>query len=185
MRRATRRCGCGSSTTINSRSRATLTAVASAIASVQQGLRWLIEENVNANGSTNIGHFIVTVDDGSGSPSAALLTAVQEAIEAVRPVGSTYAVQPPVVIGVTVSLSLEVRAGTSKPTVAAEAIQAIASYVNALPIGPTLAISRVISLVHGADAAVVSVSDVLINGAAVDLVCADDAVTQSVSVVVN
>lgn len=170
---------------INSRSRATLTAVATAIASVQQGLRWLIEQNVNADGSTNIGHFIVTVDDGSGTPSAALLTSVQEAIETVRPVGSTYAVQPPVIVGVTVSLSLEVTAGTSKPTVAAEAIQAIANYVNALPIGPTLAISRVISLVHGADTAVVSVSDVLINGAAVDLVCADSAVTQSVSVVVN
>lgn len=170
---------------INSRSRATLTAIANAIASVQQGLRWLIEENVNTDGSTNIGHFIVTVDDGSGSPSAALLTSVQEAIEAVRPVGSTYAVQPPVIVGVTVSLSLEVTAGTSKPTVAAEAIQAIADYVNALPIGPTLAISRVISLVHGADAAVLSVSEVLINGAAIDLLCADNAVTQSVSVVVN
>ncbi len=170
---------------INSRSRATLTALANAIASVQQGLRWLIEENVNVDGSTNIGHFIVTVDDGSGSPSAALLTSVKVAIEAVRPVGSTYAVQPPVVIGVTVSLSLEVTLGTSKPTVAAEAIQAIANYVNVLPIGPTLAISRVISLVHGADAAVVSVSDVLINGASIDLVCADNAVTHSVSVVVN
>ena len=170
---------------INSRSRATLTAVESAIASVQQGLRWLIEENVSSAGSANIGHFIVTVDDGSGSPSAALLTSVQEAIEAVRPVGSTYAVRPPVIVGVTVSLSLEVTAGTSKPAVAAAAIQAIASYVNALPIGPTLAVSKLISLVHGADAAVVSVSDVLINGAATDLVCADNAVTQSLSVVVN
>ena len=170
---------------INSRSRATLTAVASAIASVQQGLRWLIEENVNVNGSTNIGHFIITVDDGSGSPSAALLTSVQEAIEAVRPVGSTYAVQPPVIVDVTVSLSLEVTAGTGKPTVAANAIQAVANYINVLPIGPTLAISKVISLVHGSDLAVVSVSDVLINGAAVDLTCADNVVAQSISVVVN
>ena len=170
---------------INSRSRATLTAVASAVASVQQGLRWLIEENVNANGSTNIGHFIVTVDDGSGAPSAALLTSVQEAVEAVRPVGSTYAVQPPVIVGVTVSLSLEVTAGSSKPTIAAEAIQAIANYVNALPIGPTLAVSKVISLVHGVSTAVVSVSDALINGTALDLVCADNAVMRSLSVVVN
>ena len=76
-------------------SRATLMAVRSAIADVQQGLHVMIQENVAADGTTNIGSFLVTVDDGSGYPSSALLASVATAVDSVRPVGTMFAVLPP------------------------------------------------------------------------------------------
>ncbi len=170
---------------INSRSKATLTALASAIASVRQGLRWTVAENSNVDGSVSVGHFVVTVDDGSGTPSAALLDAVQAAVESVRPIGSTYAVMPPVVIGVSVSLGLAVSPATLKPAVEALVISAVAAYVNALPIGAELPVSRVVSLAHAANGGVVSVNGVLINGSAADLVCPANAVMKTLSVVVT
>ena len=44
-----------------------------------------------------MGHFVVTVDDGTGGPSASLLATVQQAVDAIRPVGTSFAVQGPVV----------------------------------------------------------------------------------------
>ena len=55
-----------------------------------------------------MGSFVVTVDDGSGSPSTALLSTVQTAIDAVRPVGSIFSVQPPTVLTADVSLTITV-----------------------------------------------------------------------------
>lgn len=170
---------------INSRSKATLVALASAIASVQQGLRWTVAENSNVDGSFNAGHFIVTVDDGSGTPSAQLLASVQQAVEVVRPIGSTYAVMPPVVVDVTVSLGLTVTPPARKPTAAAAVIAAVAAYVDALPIGAELPVSRVISLAHAADTGVVSVTHVMINGIAADLVPAANSVMTALSIVVT
>ena len=72
---------------IASRSRATPLAVGYAISSIQQGLNYAIQENTDLSGQPRMGSFVVTVDDGSGSPSTALLSTVQIAIDAVRPVG--------------------------------------------------------------------------------------------------
>ena len=72
---------------IASRSRATPLAVGYAISSIQQGLNYTIQENPDPSGQPRMGSFVVTVDDGSGSPSTALLSTVQSAIDAVRPVG--------------------------------------------------------------------------------------------------
>ena len=75
---------------IQSRSRATPLAVGNAIGTVQQGLQYAIAENVDAAGSARTGNFVVTVDDGSGAPSSSLLQLVTTAVEAVRPLGSTF-----------------------------------------------------------------------------------------------
>ena len=82
---------------IASRSRATPLAVGYAISSIQQGLNYTIQENTDPSGQPRMGSFVVTVDDGSGSPSTALLSTVQTAIDAVRPVGSIFSVRPPTV----------------------------------------------------------------------------------------
>jgi phage-related baseplate assembly protein len=74
---------------IASRSRATPAAIAYAITSIQQGLNYTIQENTDPTGKPSLGQFVVTVDDGSGSPSTAMLSTVQAAIEAVRPIGSS------------------------------------------------------------------------------------------------
>jgi uncharacterized phage protein gp47/JayE len=152
-----------------SRSRATSLSVGYAIISVQQGLNYTIQENVDASGSTCHGSFIVTVDDGSGSPSTTLLTTVNAAVDAVRPVGSVFAVLPPTVITADISLTIVVSVGTAKMGVIGPVANAIANYINALPIGATLPLTRLAQLAYAASTAVTNVTQVTINGAALDL----------------
>src|SRR5208282_4965010 len=59
---------------LQSRSRATISAVGYAICSIQQGLDFVIAENVDPSGARLIGSFVITVDDGSGYPPPALLS---------------------------------------------------------------------------------------------------------------
>jgi uncharacterized phage protein gp47/JayE len=149
---------------IDSRSRATPVAVGYAISAVQQGLQYTLMENQVPDGSARPGCFTVTVDDGSGAASDALLATVTTAIEAVRPVGSSFTVRRPAVVRIQISLTVDV----SDPNAAATARQAVAAaltaYVNGLPIGMPLAWSRLTQVAYGAHAAVSNVRGVLLNG---------------------
>ena len=170
---------------IQSRSRATPLAIGYAVASVQQGLRYTLQENINTAGFPTMGSFVVTVDDGSGNPSSVLLSAVQAAIEAVRPVGSVFAVQPPTVIEVAVNLAVTVGAGAMASAVTVNVANAISGFIDATPIGAPLPLTRLAQVAYGADANVQNVVDVLINGAATDLVPPMTSVIKASSVTVN
>lgn len=149
---------------IDSRSRATEAAISFAIQSVQQGLQFLIAERVDTSGATRPGCFTVVLDDGSGSPSDALIGSVAAAIEAVRPVGGTFGVRRPALLAVNVTMHLVA------PADAAVAAQtAVGSYVQSLAMGATLVLSRVVQVAHDADPRVQSVSGVTLNGVAGDL----------------
>ena len=167
-----------------SRNRATLVAIGYAVASVRQGLRYAIAENALPDGSVRIGSFVVTVDDGSGVPSAALLQDVGTAVEAMRPVGSSFAVQPPVVVTASVSMLVTTAAGAVHGEVAAAVAAAVAAYVDQLPIGAALAWSRLTQLAFQAGADVVNVSAVLLNGGTADLVPGAAGVVKAGAVVV-
>jgi len=153
---------------LDTRSRATARAVAYAIATVQQGLNAVIAENQDAAGATQPGHFTVTVDDGSGTPSAALLAAIAAAVEAVRPLGSGYTVRAPMVQPVDVAVTLQLAAGTPAAPVAAAVGAAIRAHLAALPIGAGLPLSRIAQIAHDADIAVLGAGPVLLNGLAAD-----------------
>ncbi len=128
---------------LTSRSRATLGAVQNAIANVRQGLDVAIEQNTGLGGGPQVGALLVVVDDGTGYPSTDLLSSVASAVDAVRPVGTTFAVVPPQVLIVNVSLTAEfVSAGYT--TTGIPAIQNyIATYLNSLSIGSMASITRV------------------------------------------
>ena len=154
---------------IDSRSRATPAAIAFTIASLQQGLTYVLAENTDPSGAARQGFFTITVNDGSGSPSASLISAVSAAIDGVRPVGTQFAVQPPVLVTANISLAI------TAPAVAMTAAQAnvstvLTSYVAGLSIGEPLPVSRIAALAYGADPNVTNVSSVTINGASGDLV---------------
>ncbi len=170
---------------IASRSRATPLAVGYAISSIQQGLNYTIQENIDLSGQPHMGSFVVTVDDGSGSPSSALLSTVRTAIEAVRPVGSIFSVQPPTVVTVGVSLIIAVSAGTSKAPIQAVVGDAIANYINSLPIGTGLPLTRLAQIAYSASPAVVNVSGVLANGGASDIVVTATSVVKAGVIAVN
>jgi uncharacterized phage protein gp47/JayE len=126
-------------TFLATRSRATPLAVGNAITSLRQGLQYTIQENVAPDGSARVGCFLVTVDDGAGAPATSLIASAAAAVEAVRPVGATYTVQPPTIVQAQISMTIVTASGAVHADVAAQVVPAVTSYVNALPIGATLA----------------------------------------------
>lgn len=146
-----------------SRSRATPVAVGHAVASLRQGLRWRVAEGIGT------GMFTVTVDDGSGAPPPDLLEAVALAIEAVRPVGTSFAVQPPLLLLADVELSLVVANGADAVAVAGQVRDALVARMTALDIGAALPWTMVATIAYGASPAVVNVSGVALDGAEADL----------------
>jgi uncharacterized phage protein gp47/JayE len=170
---------------INSRSLATPVAIGNAIAGIQQGLTYLLQENTDPTGDTVMGFFTVTINDGSGNPPASLISTVTAAIEAVRPVGSRYAVLPPTPIAAAISLDMTLSPAGSLATVASEITTAITDFVATLAIGATLPISRLAQLAYDADPSVINVTALSINGANADLVPPATGVVTTASVVVN
>jgi len=154
---------------IQSRSRATPLAIGYAVNSIQQGLSYALQENIDTAGNVRVGNFVVTIDDGSGYPSPSLLATAAAAIEAVRPVGSTFAVQPPAVVAANLSVLLTVPSGTMKPPVIATVVTALQAYIDAIPIGASLPLTKVAQVAYSAHPAVVNVSALSINGGTADL----------------
>jgi phage-related baseplate assembly protein len=170
---------------IASRSRATPLAVGYAVSSIQQGLNYTIQENTDPSGQLHMGSFVVTVDDGSGAPSTALLSTVQTAIDAVRPVGSIFSVRPPTVMIAGISLTITVAVGTSKAPVQALVGNAIGIYINSLPIGAGLPLTRLAQIAYSASTAVVNVGAVLANGSANDITVSVGGVVKAGVIAVN
>lgn len=161
---------------IQTRSRATLAAIAYAISVVQQGLSWTIDENVNAALVYMPGNFVVTVDDGTGTPPASLLTAVSLSVSSYRPIGSTWTVQGPSVTTATISFSFTTNPTTNKAapfgsyaSMIAAVQAAVVAYVNAIPDGSPLVYSRIAGVAYSVDPSIVAVESVLLNGSNVDI----------------
>ena len=156
-------------TYINTRSQATEQAIGYAIASVQQGLSYSIQENVTSDGTAAPGHVNVIVDDGSGMPPTTLLTAVAAAIDPVRPVGTLISINPPVLLIATVILAISVDASETFSTVQISVQTALNAYINSLGVGQALRFSRLAGLAYDADAGVTNVQDVLLNLSTIDV----------------
>jgi uncharacterized phage protein gp47/JayE len=152
-----------------SRSRATKDAIAYAVSLVGPELNYTICENADAAGGFRSGSVLLIVDDGSGSLTSSLFDALSLAIERVRPVGTSFSIQPPTIVRVEVSLSVQLLPETSVSEVQAELRSAIGLYINTRPIGGTLSLTRISQLVYLTEPSVVNVSNVLINGQQADL----------------
>jgi uncharacterized phage protein gp47/JayE len=155
---------------LGSLSRATTGAIGSSISAIQQGLSYTISENLAQTGMTQLGHFVVTVDDGSGSPPPNLLATVQQAVEAVRPVGTSYAVQGPVVQPANIEVTIITAAGASHTSAVTAVENAFESYIAGLAMGTTLYYTRLAQLAYDASSSVIGLSGLLLNGATGDLV---------------
>ena len=170
---------------IASRSRATPAAVGYAITSIQQGLNYAIQENVSPAGLPSPGQFVITVDDGSGNPSSALLSTVQAAVDAVRPVGSVFSVHPPTVVIANVSMLITVGPSVPKAPIQALVGNAVSAYINDLPIGAALPLTKLAQIAYAASASILNVSALSINGAANDLPANATGVVKAGTVAVN
>ena len=149
---------------LDSRTRATEQAVGFAIASVRQGLSFTIAERVDTGGAIRAGHFTITVDDGTGSPGPDLIARVAAAVDAVRPIGGTYSIRPPILVPVSVRAIV---VGSALGIVAAR--EAVTTFVSGLPIGRALTISRLYQVLHDADSGIISVVSLTVNDAVADV----------------
>ncbi|MBU6448052.1 MAG: baseplate J/gp47 family protein [Rhodospirillales bacterium] len=151
-------------------SKATNVAIGGAVSAIMQGLSYSVVENVNQAQEMQMGHFVVTVDDGSGNPSANLLATVQQAVDAVRPVGTSFAVQGPVVTLANIAMTLTTD-GSADHAQAVAAVQvAVADYIAALPVGGVLSYTRLAQLAYDAANSITNISGLLLNGAVTDVV---------------
>ena len=150
---------------IDSRTRATVQAVSYAATSVEQGVTCTVQENNDGTGGFAPGRFVVTVDDGSGSPPASLLASIQAAVDAVRPIGSIFAVNGPTRLPADVALTLVLTQGADSATAIEAVSSAITAFINALPVGAGLPYTRLAQLAYDASPAIVNVSGLLLQGA--------------------
>ena len=164
-------------------SKGTPIAVGAAIQAVQQELTYAIAENVSEDGTYRPGHFVVTLDDGTGNPSSSLIEAVYSAVDAVRALCSTFSVQPPTIVNVTISLTISAAAGFSKPDLIGPVGSAITAYVNSLPIGSGLSYTRVAQVAY--QNGVGNVTALLLNGAQTDISVGPSGTVKIASVAVN
>ena len=150
-------------------SKATKTAVGNAVTSLQQGVTYSLTENVNYAGSSQPGYFYVVIDDGTGVPSSILLASAANAIDAVRPVTSTFGVFAPVVVTANIACTIVTAAGYSHPALVAQVATALSAYVNTLALGQTLAFTRLTQVIYDTSPGITNVTGVTLNGSTADV----------------
>ncbi|PKN07943.1 MAG: baseplate protein [Betaproteobacteria bacterium HGW-Betaproteobacteria-18] len=154
---------------VASLSKATRGAIGNALLSLQQGVSYSITENYLYNGTPSQGHFYVVVDDGTGTPGSTFLSSASNAVDAVRPVGSTFDVHAPVVVSANVAMVLSTASGYDHTATVALVVAALTAYINSLTIGTTLAYSRLAQVAHDASPGVLSATGVTLNSGTADL----------------
>lgn len=169
---------------INSRSEATKAALAFAIQSLGENVKFSLTENVNySTGDPELGTFYAVVDDGSGAPPSPFLQQVEAAMELVRgfTIISQGAYAPnEIPVSVSATITIPVAYSSSSPdansALQADIITALETYIDLVPFGETIYYARLIQIIYNviaADAptyiADTNVSNVLLNGLTADL----------------
>lgn len=149
-------------------SKATKTAVAYAITTVEQGLDYTLTENYAYNGAYQPGYFWVAVDDGTGYPPSQLLTNVGNAIDAVRALTITFGVFAPIIETANVTMVLTTASGFTHAAVVAAVTAALQNFINGLTLGTSLPYTQLASIAYDV-AGVSNVTGILLNSGTSDL----------------
>jgi uncharacterized phage protein gp47/JayE len=144
-------------------------AIVYAVQSLQRGVSAKVVGRQLHDGTPKAAYFYVVVDDGTGNPSSDLLTAAGAAVDAVHGSGIEFAVYAPTVTNVSITAALTTQAGANHATAIAAATEALAAYLNTLPIGGTVYWSRLWQVIHDASPDIVEVTGLLANGGVVDI----------------
>lgn len=140
---------------INTRSLGTVDAIVYAITSIAQNLTAQVFENV-----PYIGTVTVIVDDGTGSPSPAIVASAQAVANSVRAITVQVLVQGPTVVPVSVSMALKLTPGlapSQSVSVLNAAKAAVLSYINGLPVSGVVGYLTLPAVAIGSGAGIVGV----------------------------
>lgn len=156
---------------LQSLTQGTKQACINAVIALQEGATCNIVENFNISGFPQPGYFYAIVDDGTGDPSDAFLTAAFNAIQRVDAIGTPFGVFRPTIITANVSMIVGIAPGFTGSTVRAQIVIAVTAYVNSLSEGATLAFTKLFELAYDVPGvASVPLATTFLNGLQVDLV---------------
>jgi len=155
---------------IASLAKSTKPAIGYAVTSIKTGISYTLTENEQYGGGAQPGYFYLVVDDGTGYPAADFLAQVYAAVDAVRPVASTFGVFPPDVLPVDVAAAITTAPGYGHAATAQTVAAALTGYIDALALGQMLSWSRLIQVAYDASPGVQSVTALSVgDGTAGDL----------------
>jgi uncharacterized phage protein gp47/JayE len=166
------------------RASGTYAAIAYAVQQSGANLTYAIIQNTTQSGYTP-GSFTVVVDDGSGNTPASTVSTVFNAIENVRPIGTTAYVQAATSLQVSVSMTVTMQTGYQKPPAQAAIATAVTAFINALPVGAALPYSRLSQVAYDAYPGVANITQLTANGGAADIVPTQYQVVRASLVTVN
>ena len=166
-------------------SKATKAAIGFAIQSVQDGVSYTLVENQTYLGVAQPGYFYAVVDDGSGHPPSTFLNTVANAIDAVRPITSTFGVYGPTLLSANVVMTLTTAASYNHAATTALVVTALQTYINALPMGQELPFSRLAQVAYDTSAGVTNVTGITLNGASADLTASAAQIIKAGTITVN
>jgi uncharacterized phage protein gp47/JayE len=170
---------------IASLSKATKSAIGYSITALGYGVSYTLVENYNYAGVWQPGYFYAVIDDGTGYPSTPFLSTASNAIDAVRPLTSSFSVFAPVVVTANVSLMITTAAGYDHAATVALVVAAVTNYINSLTLGQTLAYSRLTQIAYDASAGVTNVTGLLVNSGTADITATAKQVIKSGTVTVS
>lgn len=150
-------------------SKATREAITAAVLALQSGVSCSITENVDYDGTPDVGSFYVVVDDGSGTPPTSFLSSVFNAVDTTRACGIRPAVFGPITVQADIFVACTVAAGYDAVATRALVAQAIDKYVANLGLGNALAWSRLYQVAYDASPGVTEVAGLTVNGGVSDI----------------
>jgi uncharacterized phage protein gp47/JayE len=148
---------------------ATPKALQFAIINLQQGVKCAIVENFLYTGAAQAGFFYYIVDDGTGSPPGALVTAAGQVVDMHRAAGVQFGVYAPSIVTQAVSMTLVNTPTSTHATVAAIVQAAVTAYLNSLPLQATVYYSRLWQVAQDASPDVVEITGLTLAGGVVDV----------------
>lgn len=158
----------------------TKSAVAAAIAGLQQGIQYTLTENQTLGGATQYGFFYVVI-----SPyTSTLQQQVYAAIDAIRPLSVTFAVYAASNLTANVTATVTVQSGYTHSAVAASVQSAIQAFIATIQIGQTLYWSQLYAVIYGV-AGVQEATVLQINGGTSDLVATSQQAIVAGTVVIS
>lgn len=153
---------------IQSLAKSTPAAIQYAVTSIAAGASCYIIENSDFSGSYLPGFFQVIVDDGSGAPQSAFLSACYAAVATTRAITTAAQIVGVSILTVAISVTASVSTGYSAATAQAAISAAIVAYMKTLTFYQTLAFAEISGVVTSV-AGVSNVFGLTLAGGTVDI----------------
>lgn len=134
-----------------------------AVLSAAITVQWQLVEDFDYAGNWHPGYYYVVADDGSGAPSSDFMTAITNAVNAVRPLSIQAGTFPPRITNAVASMSITTAAGFDHNTVCGLVAQAVENNINLLGLGNGLDFNVLSSWAYTVPG-VTKVSSVLLDG---------------------